>query len=73
MQKDESHKLCLKFIDQELWNKKEGWQFSDFQGKYLLQVLAFMQALWLRKTRATYMSKKLLLFLVSMKQNHQFN
>jgi hypothetical protein len=42
MLKDETHKLCLKFIDQEFWNKKEGWRVSDFQGNYLLQMLALM-------------------------------
>jgi len=40
--KDKAHKLCLKFIDQEFWNQKEGWRVFGFRGKYLLQMLAFM-------------------------------
>jgi hypothetical protein len=42
MLKDETHKLCLKFIDQEFWNEKEGWSISDFRGNYLLHMLALM-------------------------------
>jgi len=54
MQKDKAHKFCLKFIDQEFWNEKEDWQVFGFQGRCLFKVLALMQALWLRGTRATY-------------------
>jgi hypothetical protein len=40
--KDKAQKFCLKFIDQEFWNEKEGWRVFGFRGKYLLQMLAFM-------------------------------
>ncbi len=70
---DEVTNMCIRLVFKDAVVQKEGWKVAQLKGKYVAQMCALLQAIWLKRSKVTYNTKKLMLLMTMAKEGKQID
>lgn len=65
--------MCVGLALKDIVVKKEGSKAAQLKGKYATQMFALLQAIWLKGSKTTYITKKLMLLVMMVKEGKQID